>query len=194
MIKQLCDIRNVVTRLRVQLRFGRLSRAPLRLLRLEWRGDHVECDWIARVNDDWDKALPPPLKDGNASIQALEDAIIVRELLFYALHNISSATFRVYRQIADEPPDLIITGTVTRPQPVGWNVRSLVMQAKLCGFQFCLDDGKLGALQSEGRYRVSKQGSEPAGGAQSQPRSGSGRTIHYKRQFFRRPRYRSSQI
>src|SRR6266699_2590703 len=106
MIKQLCDIRNVITRLRVQLRFGRLSRAPLRLLRLEWRGDHVECDWIARSYDEWDKALPRPLSEGNASLQALEDAIIVRDLLFYALHDISSATFRFYRQLVEEePPD-----------------------------------------------------------------------------------------
>jgi hypothetical protein len=100
-----------ITRLRVQLRFGRLSRAPLRLLRLEWRGDHVDGDWIARLHDEWDEALPRRLSDGNATLQALEDAIVVRELLFYALHDISSATFRVYRQVADEPPELIITGT-----------------------------------------------------------------------------------
>ena len=55
MINQLCDIRNVITRLRVQLRFGRLSRAPLRLLRLAWRGGHVDCDWIARAHDKWDE-------------------------------------------------------------------------------------------------------------------------------------------
>ena len=149
MIKQVCDIRNVITRLQVQLRFGRLSRAPLRLLRLEWRGDHVDCDWIARVQDEWDRGLPRHLSEGQTALQALEDAIVVRELLFYALHDISSATFRVYRQVADEPPQLIIKGTVTRPEPVRWNVRSLVMQAKLCGFHFCLDDGKLVALQVE---------------------------------------------
>ena len=149
MIQQLCDIRNVITRLRVQLRFGRLSRAPLRLLRLEWRGDHVGCDWIARLDDEWDKALPPRMSDGNAALQALEDAIVVRELLFYALHDISSATFRVYRQLADEPAELIITGTVTRPEPLRWNIHSLVMRAKLCGFQFCLDEGKLVALHME---------------------------------------------
>src|SRR5207302_6272194 len=103
MLKQFCDIINAVLRLRIQLRFGRLSRAPLRLLRLEWRGDHVDCDWIARLDDEWDKALPPRMSDGNAALQALEDAIVVRELLFYALHDISSATFRVYRQLADEP-------------------------------------------------------------------------------------------
>jgi len=149
MIKQLCDIRNVITRLRVQLRFGRLSRAPLRLLRLEWRGDHVDCDWIARLQDEWDRGLPRHVTDGQTALQALEDAIVVRDLLFYALHDISSATFRVYRQVGGEPAELIITGTVTKPEPLRWNIHSLVMRAKLCGFRFCLDDGKLVALQVE---------------------------------------------
>ena len=149
MIKQLCDIYNVITRLRVQLRFGRLSRSPLRFLRLEWQGDHINCDWIARAPDNWDEGLPKHVGDGNASLQALEDAIVVRDVLFYALHDISSATFRVYREGGDEPQELIITGTVTRPVPLRWNIHSLVMRAKLCGFQFCLDDGKLVTLQVE---------------------------------------------
>src|SRR5207247_6005583 len=149
MIKQLCDIRTAITRLRVQLRFGRLSRAPLRLLRLEWRGGHVDCDWIARVQDEWDRGLPRHLSEGQTALQALEDAIVVRELLFYALHDISSATFRVYRQVPDEPAELIITGTVTKPEPFRWTIHSLVMLAKLCGFRFFLDDGKLVALQVE---------------------------------------------
>ena len=149
MIGTLCDIRNVINQLRVQLRFGRLSRAPLRLLRLEWTGDHVDCDWIARAQDEWDQDLPRYVGDGNASIQALEDAIVIRDLLFYALPDICSATFRVYREAEDEPQELIITGTVTRPEPLRWNIHSLVMRAKLSGFEFCLDDGKLVALQAE---------------------------------------------
>jgi hypothetical protein len=147
MIAQLCDIRNVITRLRVQLRFGRLARSPLRLIRLEWRGDHVECDWVARATDGWDDLLPQQTSDRNASLQALEDAIVVRDVLFYALRDISSATFRVYRKTADEPQELIITGTVTRPEPVRWNIHSLVMRARLSGFQFALDDGRLVPIQ-----------------------------------------------
>jgi hypothetical protein len=149
MIKQLCDIHDVITRLRIQLRYGSLSRAPLRLLRLEWRADHVDCEWIARLHDQWDRDLSRRLSECNVTLQALEDAIIVRDLLFYSLHGIASATFRVYRQVADEPLELIITGTVTKPEPARWNVRSLVMEAKLCGFRFCLDDGKLVPLQVE---------------------------------------------
>jgi len=41
MIKQFCDISTTAFRLRMQLRFGRLSQAPLRILRLEWRTDHA---------------------------------------------------------------------------------------------------------------------------------------------------------
>jgi hypothetical protein len=149
MTKQLCDIFNVITRLRVQLRFGTLSRAPLQLLRLEWGPNHVDCDWVARLKDEWDKDLSQRLTDANASLQTLEDAIAVRELLFYVLPGISSATLRVYRPTADEPGELIISGTVTKPEPICWNVRSLVMQAKLCGFHFCLDNGKLNPIQVE---------------------------------------------
>jgi|SRR5689334_18228628 hypothetical protein len=149
LIGKLCDIRNVINQLRVQLRFGRLSRAPLRLLRFEWAGDHVQCDWIARSPDDWDRGLPRYVGEGNASIQALEDAIVVRDLLFYTLRDISSATFRVYREAADEPQELIITGTVTRPEPLRWNIHSLIMRAKLSGFRFSLNEGKLVALQAE---------------------------------------------
>jgi hypothetical protein len=149
MIQQLCDLRNALIRFRVQLRFGTLSRAPLQLLRLEWSNGHVECDWMARVHDEWDTDLPRTLSDANASLQALEDAILVRELLFYTVPDISSATLRVYRQFGDEPAELIIAGTVSKPEPSRWTVRSLAMQAKLCGFHFCLDNGKLNPIQVE---------------------------------------------
>lgn len=148
LMKQLCDIRNVITRLRVQLRFGRLSRSPLRLIRLEWQGNHVDCDWIARAQDEWDCDLPEYVGDRNASLQALEDAIVVRDVLFCTLGDISSATFRVYRASEGDLQELIITGTVTRPEPVRWNIHSLVMRAKMSGFQFRLDDGRLVPIQA----------------------------------------------
>jgi len=149
MIKQLCDIRDVVLRLRLQLRYGRLSRAPLRLLRLEWRGDHVDCDWIARQHDDFDEGLPGRGAEGNESLQALEDAIIVRELLFTTLRDVSSARFRVYRESGDAPRELIIAGTVTRSERFLYRVHSLAMRAKLCGFEFFLNEGRLMPFQVE---------------------------------------------
>jgi hypothetical protein len=140
--KQLCDIYSVLLRVRVQLRFGDLCRAPLQLLRLEWRGYHVDCDWVARSHDDWDEDLPLSVDDDRVSLQALEDAIVVRDLLFYTFGDLQTATFRVYRH-STEPAELIITGTVTRPEPRRWDIPSLVMRAKLCGFHFRLDQGKL---------------------------------------------------
>jgi hypothetical protein len=134
---------------RRQMRFGELSRAPLKLLRLEWRGDVAECDWLARPADEWDQDLPRQVSDGNASEQALRDAIAVRELLFYALPAVDTASLRVYRQSAGGTHELIITGTVTRGEEVPRNVLSTAMRAKLLGFQFWSEGGILGALQTE---------------------------------------------
>jgi len=149
MIKQFCDIRDTVFRLQVQLRFGRLSRAPLRILRLEWRGDHANCDWVARAQDAWDDDLPEGVGKNNASLQALEDAIQIRDLLFSTLRDISSATLRVYRESADGSLELIITGTVTRSERFLYRVHSLAMRAKLYGFQFLLNEGDLMAFQTD---------------------------------------------
>src|SRR5690242_1587234 len=44
---------------RKKLRAGELSREPLKLLRLEWVPERVECDWLMRPADAWDKDLPP---------------------------------------------------------------------------------------------------------------------------------------
>jgi len=149
MMNQLCEIGNFIRRLRVQLRFGELSREPLRLLRLEWRDDTAICDWIARSPDKWDKDLTRPMGEHYASVQALEDAIAVRHLLFLTLPDVSTAQIRVYRQPADQPPELIITGMVTRNERVPPHDPSLAMRAKLYGFQFRLEEGKLETLECE---------------------------------------------
>ncbi len=95
MMKHLCEIGNFVRRLRVQARFGELSRAPLRLLRLQVCGDAAECDWIARPADPWDAALPQSVGDRNASAEALKDAITVRDLLFSVLPDLNAVALRV---------------------------------------------------------------------------------------------------
>jgi hypothetical protein len=160
LIKQFCDIRDFMLRIRMQLRFGRLSRAPLQVLRLERTGSHAACDWIARSEDPWDKSLPSGIGERNASLQALEDAISIRELLFCALRDISTATIRVYRKCADGSRELIIVGNVTRSQKFLYRVHSHVMQAKLCGFQFSLNGGTLMAFEIDdagGQARLSVQ-------------------------------------
>jgi len=58
LVKQLCNASEFLRGLRVQMRFGNLTRAPLRLLRLQMLDDVVECDWQARMTDPWDADLP----------------------------------------------------------------------------------------------------------------------------------------
>jgi hypothetical protein len=148
-MKQLWDAADFVRNLHRRLRFGELTRAPLKLLRLELRGDQAECEWIARPADPWDADLPPSVGERNASLQALEDSLAVRNLLFSAMPAVSSAVFRVYRQVEPEHAELIITGTVTRDEQAADNVCSLAMRAKLCGLRFWLEDGVLGGLQTQ---------------------------------------------
>jgi hypothetical protein len=144
-MRALWEAADFVRRVRRQLRFGELSRAPLRLLRLELRGEFAECEWMARGPDPWDAHLAPSIAQRNQTFQALRDAIAVRELMFNMISELQSAKLRVYRQSASAT-DLIITGLVTREDRPPLRVSSIVMQAKLCGLHFTLEDGVLGAL------------------------------------------------
>jgi hypothetical protein len=146
-MRQLWEVADFVRTMRRQMRFGELSRAPLKLLRVEIRTDAVECDWMARPPDIWDASLRRPQRDRNESRQALADAISVRNLLFDALPKIDCAVLRAFRQPAREPPEMIILGTVSREAPAVHRVSSLAMRAKLYGFCFSFEDGFLRALQ-----------------------------------------------
>jgi len=148
MIAPLMEIGEFLRRVKVQLRFGKLSRAPLRLLRFELCGDVVECEWVARPADQWDAILKPGVGERHASEQALLDAVAVRNLLFSTLPGVKTSVFRVYRQFKGEPPQLIIAGTASRGDQAPPGVRSLVMRAKLAGFRFGMHDGVLAALRS----------------------------------------------
>jgi hypothetical protein len=134
---------------KIQMRFGELSRAPLRLLRFELRGETAECDWLARPADKWDADVARCVYESNVSTQALKDVMDVRELLFSALPEVESASLRVFRNSVAGEPELIITGKVTRDQEKMRRVSSLAMRAKLLGLHFWLQDGVLEALQSE---------------------------------------------
>ncbi len=147
----LWEVSDVVHKVRVRMRFGRLSRAPLKLLRFEVRGKVAECEWMARPADAWDADLPRGIGERNASSQALEDSLAVREMLFAAMPGVSSAVFRVYRTAEGAEDgaeaELIIVGTVERDEEVAGNIRSLAMRAQLFGFRFWMDNGVLGTLQ-----------------------------------------------
>ncbi len=160
MEKCLREIGNLLRKMRGQPRFGSLSRAPLRLLRFEFQGSAVECDWVARPPDDWDSTLPRAVGERNASRQALEDAIAVRTLLFQVFSGVESALLQVYRQLPGGSQELIVRGCVHRAERAPTTVRSLAMRAKLCGFQFWLGEGVLEPLQADGSVVTEHAGIE----------------------------------
>jgi hypothetical protein len=110
-------------------------------LRLELRDDQAECEWLARPNASADES--------HTSLQALEDSLAVRKLLFTAMPSLSSAVFRVYRRVEPEHTELIITGTVTRDEQAADDVCSPAMRARLCGLRFWLEGDVLGGLQTQ---------------------------------------------
>jgi hypothetical protein len=146
-MKQLWEFGNFVRGVRARMRFGELSRTPLRLLRLQLQDEKAECDWITRSPDPWDSTLQRLVRDQQVSVQALHDAMKLREMLFDALPGVCNAELRAFRQAAREPPEPIIIGTVTRETPPMLRVTSPVMRAKLYGFHFLLDDGVLKPLE-----------------------------------------------
>jgi hypothetical protein len=149
-MKQLWEAVDFVRGLRREMRFGELSRAPLRLLRLEFRDEALACDWMARPPDIWDADLRQPVRDRNESLQALADAIAVRDLAFDALPNLQMAVLRAFRpSAAREPPELIIAGSIHRDDPEVYQRASLTMRAKLSGFRFCLEGERLEAIPAE---------------------------------------------
>ena len=147
MLRHLQEVGEFVRRLRCEANFGDLSRAPLRLLRIELCSDRAECDWMARPKDAWDNGLPPRVGARNASTQAMKDAIKVRELLFRVFPDLHTAKIRVYRQSPDNTLELIIEGTVSRGERAPASIRSLAMKAKLLGLRFWLEDGILENLE-----------------------------------------------
>lgn len=128
---------------RKKLRVGEHSREPLKLLRVEWRAECVECDWLMRPADPWDADLPPRLARENETLQALRDALELRKMIFNSFPSIMKAELRMYRADANDQRELMMTGSVARTNEVLERVASIVMRAKLCGFQFDLASGAL---------------------------------------------------
>lgn len=123
-----------------------LSREPLLLLRVEWKGDWVECDWLMRPPDQWDKDLPAHLAEENQTLQALRDALSLRQVIFESFPAVINAKLRVFRADGEHRLELVMTGKVSRDNDVFERVASLAMRAKLCGFHFMLNAGVMERL------------------------------------------------
>jgi hypothetical protein len=141
-MESLCAAGEFVRALRVKLRFGELTRSPLRLLRLQITEADVECDLLARRADSWDAGLSSKVRQRNEAQQALQDAIQVRALLFRTLRGLDRGDLKIYRE-TESGRELIAAGRVERRDRVARNVRSLAMRAKLLGFQFTFEDDLL---------------------------------------------------
>lgn len=147
-MKDLLDAAEFLKRVRRRLRFGAFSREPLLLLRFEWRGDSVECDWLMRQADPWDKNLPVNLARENQALQALRDALILREVVFKSFPAVITAELRMFRPDALHRLELVMTGSVNRSNDTFERVASIAMRARLCGFRFTLEKGELWPVSS----------------------------------------------
>ncbi len=141
--EQVCRVSNFFCRLRVQLRYGEFTRAPLRLIRLEILADSVACDWLARPPDVWDADLPRSVASRHASLQALHDAIDMRSLVFATFPGVETAHLRAYRDLPEKEPEVIVTGCVQRNDNSSRWLHSLVMRARVLGFRFRMEDNIL---------------------------------------------------
>lgn len=130
-------------KIRSRMRFGRLSRMPMVLLRVEWKGDLVECDWLMREGDPWDADVPARIAEQNVTRQALEDAMNLRDIIFHAFPAVTSAHLRMFRGVTAEQHRLTMSGIMDRFDRDVSNVPSVVMKAKMCGFRFSLSRGVL---------------------------------------------------
>lgn len=145
-MRQLWELGYGLRLLHARLRLGELSRAPLRFLHIEIREDTARCDWIARAPDPWDEDLPRETRAQRASVQALEDALVSREILFLALPSVRRAERRSFRARTSDLPELIIEGSVSTSGDPSPRVSSIAMRAILSGFRFWMEGGVLRAL------------------------------------------------
>jgi hypothetical protein len=138
--KRICNAGLFLRSMRVQMRYGDLTRAPLHLVRFQIEGRVAECDWLARPADIWDRDLPSDIGHRHASLQALKDAIDIRGLLFAMMPELDTACLRIYRESDVRGLEMIISGQVHRHGSSFRNMHSIAMRAKLMGFRFTLEN------------------------------------------------------
>ncbi len=162
LVERLFEASQLLRGLRVQMRFGELSRAPLRVVRLRMLDKVVECDWLARSPDRWDADLSRNVQQKHTLLQSLRDAIDVRALAFDLMPQLETARLRAYRESQDHERELIIEGCAQRNDHAARNIHSLVMRAKILGFRFDIEGNTLqniapsGSTVCAGNWKSSK--------------------------------------
>lgn len=147
-MNDLLDASRFLQKARRKLRFGTFSRVPVRLLRLEWKESLVECDWLMRPVDPYDNYVSERVADEHQTLQALRDALTLRDLVFKSFPRVATADLRMYRMDAEGELELMLTGSVHRANEVLRRVPSVAMRARLCGFRFSLAGGVLESMRS----------------------------------------------
>jgi len=145
-MRALTEIARFLRRARNQMRSGELSREPMQLLRVEWKGDLVECDWLMRPVDPWDKFLPPELAAENQTLQALRDALKLRAIILRSFPAVTLAQLRMFRADKNHQLELVMTGNVSRWDEEFHRVPSVMMRARMCGFRFTVAQGAMHGL------------------------------------------------
>jgi hypothetical protein len=140
------EIAQFLRRTRRRMKSGELSREPLQLLRVEWKGDLVECDWLMRPVDPWDIYIPAQLATENQTLQALRDALELRKIIFRSFPAVSLARLRMFRADENHCLELVMTGNVNRWDEEFHRVPSVMMRAKMCGFRFTVAEGSMRGL------------------------------------------------
>jgi hypothetical protein len=148
LLKELTFFTDFLATARRRLRFSDLSRETLQVVRIEWRGDLVECDWLMRPGDQWDSHLSVHVAETNQTLQALRDALTVRETVFETFSAVSRAELRMYRPKPDYQCELMLSGSVSRMEEDSKRVASIAMRARLCGFHFILSEGVLQPMEA----------------------------------------------
>ena len=141
--KQLCDAGLFLRQLRMQLRFGELTRRLFGFFIFKFTDSIAECDWVARQQDPWDAVSirrhwsTPRFATG---IKGCD-----RHPLVALCHSAGYRLWLVCASIANSshPREVIIIGDVRRRDSTFRSVHSIAMRAKLIGFRFSMEDGML---------------------------------------------------
>jgi hypothetical protein len=99
-----------------------------------------------RPIDPWDKYLPPRLATENQTLQAVRDALKLREVILRSFPAVGLAHLRMFRADENHRLELVMTGSVNRWDEEFHRVPSVMMRAKLCGFRFNVAEGTLRGL------------------------------------------------
>jgi hypothetical protein len=156
-MRQLFEVADFVRAARRELRFGEVSRAPLRLLRFTIEGGRAECDWLTRAADPWTAGIPDSAWRDCACREVLVDAMALRDLVLRELDAVQTASLRGFRARDDGGAELIVAGTIRRDDdPYLLRVPSPAMRAKLCGFEFHIENGSFQTLAPASGELVAK--------------------------------------